>query len=59
MIRILWQKLVGGGGMGRPHILYGDDVLPLIFRTQGSQKMGTTEIYPLVGVELGCLGVPG
>ena len=37
MINILWRELVRGGGMGRPphRILYGDDVVPLRFRTQG------------------------
>jgi len=47
--------------MGRPPdwILYGDDVLPLRFRTQGSQTIGTIEISPLAGVELGCSSLPG
>jgi len=47
--------------MCRPpdRILYGDDVLPLRFRTQGSQRISTTEISPLAGVELGCLGLLG
>lgn len=60
MISILWQELVGGGGMGMPpdQILYGDDVLPLRFRTQGSQRIDTAKISPLEGVELGCSGLP-
>lgn len=35
MINILLQELVGGGFMDRPpnQILYGDNVLPLSFRT--------------------------
>ena len=61
MISILWQELVGGGGMGRPldWILYGDVVLPLRFRTQGSQMIDIVEISPLAGMELGCSGLPG
>ena len=47
--------------MGRPldEILYGDDVLPLRFRTNGSQRIDTIEICPLVGVALGCLSLLG
>jgi len=47
--------------MGGPpnQIFHGDDVLPLRFRTQGSHRITTVEVSPLVGVELACLGLPG
>jgi len=46
-------------GMPPNRILYGDDVLPFRFRTQGSQRINTAAISPLAGVELGCSGLPG
>lgn len=59
MINVLWQELVGGGGMVTPpdRALYRDDVLPL-FRTQGSPRIVTTDIFPLGGWELRRLGLP-
>ena len=56
MISILWQELVGGGGMVRPpdRVLYGGDVFLLRFRTQGLQRIDTAKISPLAGVELRC-----
>lgn len=38
--------------------LYGDDALPLMYWAQEPSRINIVAISPIVGVELGCLGIP-
>lgn len=49
LISLLWQELVGGGGISRPpdKALHGDDALPLVYLTLELLTIGTIVSFPL------------
>jgi len=59
MISLLWQELVGGGGIGKPpdRVLYGDSSLSLVYWTHELLRIRSVVLFMLACEELCRLGL--
>lgn len=59
MINLLWQELVGGGGIGKQpdRVLYGDGALSLVYWRPELLRIDSIVLFTLACEELGFLGL--